>query len=148
MSSKPMPPIPMPWEMLGSPPGMPDAVRSALQRQAEGFWQVQLQAIDAMQELATGWFGRHRDGVAAARATAAAMCAGGDAVEALRAYQSWATGCVERLTADVMAVQSQLTALAPMVAAGMMQAASTPAAAPAAAREQPQQAAPPRRDAA
>jgi hypothetical protein len=142
MNSKPMPPISMPWEMLGSPPGVPDAIRSALQRQAEGFWQAQLQAIDAMQGLATGWFGRHRDGVAAARTAAAAMCACGDPVEALRAYQTWATGCVERFTADVMAVQSQLTTLAPMVAATLT---STPAAT---GRAQDQPAAKPRREAA
>ena len=143
MSSKPMPPFSMPWEMLGSPPGMPDAIKSALQRQAEGFWQAQIQAIDAMQELAAGWFGRRRDGVAAARTAAAAMCACSDPVEALRAYQAWATGSVERLTADVMALQSQLTALAPMAAATLMTSAPAAAGLP---QEQP--AAKPRRQAA
>ena len=118
---------PTPSEMLAAMVGGPDAIRSAMQRQVDGFWQTQAQAIDAMQELTSGWLQRRRDAVVAARAAAAAACACSDPVEALRAYQNWASGSVERLTADVMAIQSQLMAFAPLAAASLQAATRVPA---------------------
>jgi hypothetical protein len=124
-------------EMLAAMAGGPDAVKSAMQRQADGFWQAQIQAIDAMQELASGWLQRRRDAAVAARAAVAAACASNDPLEALRAYQTWASGNVERLVADVMAIQSQMTAFAPLAAASLQAATRLPTAAFAGTQQQP-----------
>jgi hypothetical protein len=128
--------------MLAAMGGGSDAIKSAMQRQVDGFWQGQIQAIEAMQELTTGWLQRRHDALVAARTATAAACACNDPVEALRAYQTWASGSVERLTADVMAIQAQLMALAPLAAASLQAAARAPATVFAPAQQ------PPRREAA
>jgi hypothetical protein len=113
--------------MLAAMVGGSDAIRSTMQRQVDGYWQAQVQAIDALQELTSGWLQRRRDAAVAARTAAVAACACSDPVEALRAYQNWASGSVERLTADVMAIQSQMMALAPLAAASLQAATRVPA---------------------
>jgi len=107
--------------------GMPDSLKAGLQAQADAFWRAQIQALDAMQALAAGWFQRRRDGTQAARAAAAAICACNEPLEALRAYQSWATGSLERIAADALALQSHAATLLPALAAGLTAAAVVPA---------------------
>jgi hypothetical protein len=106
------------WDSL-SAGALPDAVKAGLRAQSDAFWQVQARTLDAVEALTAGWLARRRAGVQAAREAAAAIAACSDPVEAVRACQAWATGSVERLTADVMAAQSQLVAMAPLWAASL-----------------------------
>ncbi len=81
-----------------------------------------------MQALATAWFVRRREGAEAARVAVEAMRACSDPMEALRTYQNWATGSMERIAADVLALQSQALALLPTLAGGTAFAGWAPAA--------------------
>jgi hypothetical protein len=125
MASKPITAM---WSGLAGAAGVPDSIKAALARQGEGFWQAQIKTLDAMQVLATGWFDRRREGAEAARVAVEAVCACSDPVEAVRAYQNWATGSMERIAADVLALQSQALALLPTLAGGTASAAWAPAA--------------------
>lgn len=109
----------MPWDALAGTQGVPDAVKAAVQRQADLFWRAQLQSLDAMQTLTTGWFDRRREGAEAARTAVAAVCSCTDPLEVLRACQNWTTGSMERIAADMLALQSQASALFPALAGSM-----------------------------
>lgn len=109
-------PAPTPSDTLSGAKGVPEAVKASLHRQADGWLQAHGQLLDAMQTLATGWFHRRRKGVEATHAAAIAICECDDAVTAARCYQDWVRGSIERMAADVLALQSEALWLVPTLA--------------------------------
>jgi hypothetical protein len=70
-------------------------------RQAiEEFWTTQERILDGMGCFATGWCGRRRAGVAAARELEEGLLDCANPMDAMRAWQEWASGSAARLTAD------------------------------------------------
>ena len=84
------------------------AFSAATRQGAANFWAAQERLLDGMEDFATEWFERRRIGTRSALASARDMCEAETPFDALREYQKWATGSLERVMQDGAACQKQL----------------------------------------
>ena len=111
---------------------MAPSAESASSR-ALDFWHGQQKVLDSMQAFAGGWFDRRHTGTRAALEAAQRMCAAKTPLDAVREYQEWASGSMQRMAADSLALQRQMMEItealiaAPAVPPAMAQPAVTPA---------------------
>jgi hypothetical protein len=107
----------------------PEAVKS----RAGDFWHGQDRVLDSMQAFAGGWFDRRHAGTRAALEAAQRMCTAKTPLDALREYQEWASGSMQRMAADSLALQREMMEItealiaAPVVPPAMTQPVVTPA---------------------
>jgi len=87
------------------------AFRDAMRQAASRFWRGQDQLLDAMQDYATGWFERRQAGTEAALASAQHVIDAATPVEAMREYQKWAFGSLERMIDDGLSCQQHLLSM-------------------------------------
>lgn len=87
------------------------AFSAATRQGATNFWAAQEQLLDGMENFATGWFERRREGTQSALAAARDMCEAESPFDALREYQKWAAGSLERVMQDGVACQKQMVEL-------------------------------------
>ena len=99
----------------------------AASSRAGDFWRGQQKVLDSMQAFAGGWFERRQEGTRAALEAAQRICTAKTPVDAVREYQDWASGSVQRMAADSVALQHQMTAITEaMIAAPSVPAATMP----------------------
>lgn len=72
------------------------------------FWHGQDKVLDSMQAFAGGWFDRRHAGTRAALEVAQRMCTAKTPLDAVREYQEWASGSMQRMAADSLALQRKL----------------------------------------
>jgi hypothetical protein len=90
------------------------------------FWRGQDKVLDSMQVFAGGWFERRHAGTRAALDAAQRMCTAKTPLDAMREYQEWASGSLQRMAADSLALQRGLMEIteamiaAPQVPASVM----------------------------
>lgn len=87
-------------------------VADSLRENACCFWQNQDKTLDSMQAFANGWFERRHTGTRATLEAAERMCKAETPVDVLREYQNWLNGAFERVSADGLACQQHLMAVA------------------------------------
>lgn len=80
----------------------------ATTRKACDFWRSQDKVLDCMQAFARGWFERRHAGTQAALEAAQRMCAAKTPFDAAREYQDWASGSLQRIATDSLAIQREL----------------------------------------
>jgi hypothetical protein len=86
-----------------------------------------------MQSFAGGWFDRRHEGTRAALDAAQRMCAARTPLDAMREYQEWASGSLQRMAADSLVLQRGMMEIteamiaAPAMPTTMVQQAITPA---------------------
>lgn len=71
------------------------------------FWRSQQKILDSMQNFAGGWFERRHEGTRAALDSARRICTAKTPVDAFSEYQAWASGSLQRMTADGLALQRE-----------------------------------------
>jgi hypothetical protein len=81
------------------------------------FWRGQEKVLDSMQAFAGGWFERRHTGARAALEATQRMYAAKTPLDAVREYQEWASGSLNRLAADSLALQRQLMGIAEVMIA-------------------------------
>jgi hypothetical protein len=89
---------------------VPDS--AALRDNVRSFWDIQDKVLDAMENLANGWFERRRVGTHAALEAAQRMCKAQTPADLVREYQDWVGGAFQRVMADGVACQELVGALA------------------------------------
>jgi hypothetical protein len=89
---------------------VPDS--AALQDDVRSFWNIQDNVLDAMQNLANGWFERRHVGTHAALEAAQRMCKAQNPADLIREYQDWVGGAFHRVMADQVACQEFVGAFA------------------------------------
>ncbi|MBV9835511.1 MAG: hypothetical protein JO055_13940 [Alphaproteobacteria bacterium] len=72
------------------------------------FWRGQQKVLDSMQAFAGGWFDRRQTGTRAALEAAQRICTAKTPVDAVREYQEWASGSLQRMADDSVALQRQV----------------------------------------
>src|SRR5215831_2151614 len=87
---------------------------AALQDNVRSFWDVQDKALDAMENLANGWFERRHVGTHAALEAAQRMCKAQTPADLVREYQDWVGGAFQRVMADWVACQEFFVFAAPL----------------------------------
>jgi hypothetical protein len=91
---------------------MPDPMVADEPARAAGrvgeFWRGQDKVLDCMQAFARGWFERRHAGTHAALECARRMCLASTPIDAAREYQDWASGSVQRVAQDGVALQREL----------------------------------------
>jgi hypothetical protein len=80
----------------------------AASSRAGHFWRSQQKVLDSMQAFAGGWFERRQEGTRAALESAQRMCTAKTSLDAVREYQEWASGSLQRMAADSLALQQQM----------------------------------------
>jgi hypothetical protein len=90
--------------------------RDAMRQAAETFWNGQEQILHAMEEYANGWFERRHAGVDAALNASQQMIDAATPVEAVREYQKWAFGSIERIIDDGLSCQKHLLSMGGLLA--------------------------------
>ena len=98
-------------QIFGTTSGMSEA----MQKNASAFWQNQEKLLEAMQTLAEGWFERRHNGTDAALKAAERICKAQTPAEALREYQEWASGSLQRMMSDALACQQQMMKIGPLL---------------------------------
>ena len=96
-----------------------------LRKNACSFWDNQDKILNDMQVFSDGWFERRHAGTHAALEAAQRICKAATPADMAREYQKWASGAVDRLTADGMACQQQCIAVVSSIAAPLASLAST-----------------------
>ena len=89
---------------------VPDSI--ALQDNVRSFWDIQDKVLDAMENLANGWFERRHVGTHAALEAAQRMCKAQTPADLVRECQDWVGGAFQRVMADGVACQEFVGALA------------------------------------
>jgi hypothetical protein len=89
---------------------VPDS--AALQDNVRSFWDIQDKVLDAMENLANGWFERRHVGTHAALEAAQRMCKAQTPADLVREYQDWVGGAFQRVMADGVACREFVGALA------------------------------------
>jgi hypothetical protein len=89
---------------------VPDS--AALQDNVRSFWDIQDKVLDAMENLANGWFERRHVGTHAALEAAQRMCKAQTPADLVREYQDWVGGAFQRVMADGVSCQEFVGALA------------------------------------
>jgi hypothetical protein len=84
------------------------ALNAATRQNAANFWEAQEKLLGCMQEFANGWFERRHVGTQSALVSARDICNADSPFDALREYQKWAIGSLERVMQDGLACQKQL----------------------------------------
>ncbi|MEX0591198.1 MAG: hypothetical protein WD207_08925 [Xanthobacteraceae bacterium] len=92
---------------------------------AAGFWASQAKILASMEDYANGWFERRHAGTEEALASARQICDAATPFDAVREYQKWAIGSVERVIKDGLACQQQLIELGRLGAEPLAHAAET-----------------------
>jgi hypothetical protein len=80
----------------------------AASSRASEFWLGQQKLLDSMQAFAGGWFERRKTGTRAALESAQRICAAKTPADAMREYQEWANGSLQRMADDGAALQRQM----------------------------------------
>lgn len=75
---------------------------------ARDFWHGQDRILDCMQAFTMGWFERRHAGTRAALEAAKRICAARTPIDAAREYQDWASGSLQRVATDSVALQREL----------------------------------------
>lgn len=76
------------------------------------FWRSQHKVLDSMQNFAGGWFGRRHEGTRAALEATQRICAAKTPADAFSEYQAWASGALQRMATDNLALQRELMDIA------------------------------------
>ncbi len=97
------------------------------------FWRGQDKVLDSMQAFAKGWFERRHLGTQAALEAARRMCAAKTPFDFMREYQEWATGALQRMAGDSLALQHEVTDIANAMVESQTHAVATTVIAPQAA---------------
>jgi hypothetical protein len=82
-----------------------------LRENAAGFWTNQAKILASVEDYANGWFQRRHAGTEAALISARQICDAATPLDAVREYQKWAIGSLERVIQDGLACQQQLIEL-------------------------------------
>jgi hypothetical protein len=91
------------------------------------FWRSQDKVLSSMQAFTGGWFDRRHTGTRAALEATQRICAAKTPLDAVREYQEWASGSLQRMAADNLALQRELMGIAEaMIAAPMVPAMTMP----------------------
>lgn len=88
----------------------PDALRA----NASSFWHNQDKLLDSMQDFAAGWFERRHTGTRQALDAAQCICTARNPADAIREYQTWLAGAVDRSMKDCLAMQRLFASLDPL----------------------------------
>jgi hypothetical protein len=72
------------------------------------FWRGQDRVLDCMRAFTLGWFERRHVGTLAALESAQRMWLAPTPVDAAREYQAWASGSLQRIAQDAVALQREL----------------------------------------
>lgn len=100
--------------------------RAALSENCASFWRGQDKILDSMQELASGWFIRRHEATTSAIEAAQRASAARSPADAVREWQNWMTGSMQRITADSMACQKHLMTVAEYTLSAAAKASHTP----------------------
>ncbi len=89
------------------------------------FWENQQTALDHIKEFSDGWFARRRSGVQAALEAAKRISEAATPADMHREYQDWLKGATERMMAEGVIFQQQITRAATHLGAQLSDAAKT-----------------------
>ena len=94
------------------------------------FWRSQDKVLDSMQKFANGWFERRHVATTTALDAAQRACQAESPVEAIREFQAWSAGSMQRVAEDGFACQQHLATLLELAMPPVMQKAEPQAADP------------------
>jgi hypothetical protein len=73
------------------------------------FWESQQATLDSIKEFSDGWFSRRQSGAQAALEAAKRISEAATPADMHREYQDWCKGVMERMLAEGLAFQQQIT---------------------------------------
>lgn len=84
----------------------------AMSSRACDFWRGQQKILESMRDFAGGWFERRQAGTQAAMEAAQRIYAAKSPLEVVREYQGWASGSLQRMADDSLALQREMMGIA------------------------------------
>jgi hypothetical protein len=106
--------------------GSSEPFRTAFSEHCASFWRGQDRILDSMQDFASGWFMRRHEAARTAIETAQRAGTAHSPADAMREWQTWMTGSMQRMTADGMACQKHLMAVVQCASSAAASAAHMP----------------------